>query len=98
MRHHLGVVGMRAQEPKSLPGRRQNLTWFSPAPAGAPRSSGPRAGQARAATGVIWSVVQAGNRLTGTGRPWELARRAERGDHAASSWLDEVLGKLAAVG
>lgn len=45
----------------------------------------------RAATGAIWSVVQAGNRLADTERPWELARRAERGDHAAATRLDEVL-------
>src|SRR5579871_558012 len=33
------VGGMRAQEPKSLPGRRQDLTWFSPAPGCAPPPS-----------------------------------------------------------
>ncbi len=48
----------------------------------------------RAATGAIWSVVQAGNRLAETERPWELARRAERGDRAAATRLDEVLGVL----
>jgi methionyl-tRNA synthetase len=48
----------------------------------------------RAATGAIWSVVQAGNRFAETERPWELARRAAAGDHAASSRLDEVLGIL----
>ena len=47
----------------------------------------------RAATGAIWSVVQAGNRLAETERPWELARRAER-DHAAATRLDDVLGVL----
>jgi methionyl-tRNA synthetase len=48
----------------------------------------------RAATDAICSVVQAGNRLAETERPWELARRAEHGDHAASTRLDEVLGIL----
>lgn len=48
----------------------------------------------RAATGAIWSVVQAGNRLAETERPWELAREAERGDHAAATRLDEVLAVL----
>jgi len=48
----------------------------------------------RAATDAIWSVVQAGNRLAETERPWELARRAERGDHAASTRLDKVLSIL----
>jgi methionyl-tRNA synthetase len=49
----------------------------------------------RAATGAIWSVVQAGNRLIETERPWELARRENQGDHAAAGRLDEVLGVLA---
>jgi len=48
----------------------------------------------RAATDAIWSVVQAGNRLAETERPWELARRAEHGDHAATTRLDEVLSVL----
>jgi methionyl-tRNA synthetase len=48
----------------------------------------------RAATGAIWSVVQSGNRLAETERPWELARRAERGDQAAATRLDDVLGVL----
>jgi len=48
----------------------------------------------RAATDAIWSVVQAGNRLAETERPWELARRAEHGDRGATSRLDEVLGAL----
>lgn len=45
----------------------------------------------RAATGAIWSVVQAGNRLAETERPWELARRADRD---AATRLDEVLDVL----
>ena len=49
----------------------------------------------RAATGAIWSVVQAGNRLIETERPWELARREQQGDHPAAGRLDEVLGVLA---
>jgi methionyl-tRNA synthetase len=49
----------------------------------------------RAATGAIWSVVQAGNRLVETQRPWELARRQGQGDHAAAARLDELLGVLA---
>jgi methionyl-tRNA synthetase len=49
----------------------------------------------RAATGAIWSVVQAGNRLIETERPWVLARRENQGDHAASGRLDELLGVLA---
>jgi len=48
----------------------------------------------RAATAAICSVVQAGNRFAETERPWELARRAERGDRAAATRLDEVLGVL----
>lgn len=48
----------------------------------------------RAATDAIWSVVQSGNRLAETERPWELARRAERGDRAASTRLDEALAIL----
>jgi methionyl-tRNA synthetase len=49
----------------------------------------------RAATGAIWSVVQAGNRLIETGQPWELARREDQRDHAAAGRLDELLGVLA---
>jgi len=49
----------------------------------------------RAATGAIWSVVQAGNRLIETERPWELARRESHGDHAAAGRLDELLSVLA---
>jgi methionyl-tRNA synthetase len=48
----------------------------------------------RAATEAIWSVVQAGNRLAETERPWELARRADHGDRAAAARLDEVLAVL----
>jgi methionyl-tRNA synthetase len=51
----------------------------------------------RAATGAIWSVVQAGNRLVETRRPWELARRESQGDHAAAAHLDELLSVLAAA-
>ena len=49
----------------------------------------------RAATGAIWSAVQAGNRLIETQRPWELARRENQGDHAAAAQLDGLLGVLA---
>src|SRR6516164_532671 len=49
----------------------------------------------RAATGAIWSVVQAGNRLIETERPWELARRENQADHAAAKRLDELLNVLA---
>jgi methionyl-tRNA synthetase len=45
----------------------------------------------RAATEAIWSVVQAGNRLAETERPWALARRADRD---AATRLDEVLAVL----
>jgi len=40
-------------------------------------------------------VVQAGNRLIETERPWELARRESQGDHAAAGRLDELLSVLA---
>jgi methionyl-tRNA synthetase len=49
----------------------------------------------RAATGAIWSVVQAGNRLIETERPWELARRESQGEHAAAARLDQLLDSLA---
>lgn len=49
----------------------------------------------RAATDALWSVVEAGNRLVETQRPWELARREEQGDGAAATQLDEVLSVLA---
>ena len=49
----------------------------------------------RAATAAIWSVVQAGNRLIETERPWELARRENQEDHAAAGRLDELLCVLA---
>jgi methionyl-tRNA synthetase len=49
----------------------------------------------RAATGAIWSVVQAGNRLVETERPWELAGREKQGDDAAATRLDGLLGVLA---
>jgi methionyl-tRNA synthetase len=48
----------------------------------------------RAATDGIWSVVEAGNRLVETERPWELARREANGDAAAARRLDDVLGIL----
>jgi methionyl-tRNA synthetase len=48
----------------------------------------------RAATGAICSVVQAGNRLVETQRPWDLARRERQGDRAAATRLDELLGVL----
>jgi methionyl-tRNA synthetase len=48
----------------------------------------------RTATCAIWSVVQAGNRLVETQRPWELARREKQGDHAAATQLDELLSVL----
>ena len=48
----------------------------------------------RAATGAICSVVQAGNRLVETQRPWELARREKQGDRGAGTRLDELLGVL----
>jgi methionyl-tRNA synthetase len=49
----------------------------------------------RAATGAIWSVVQAGNRLVETERPWDLARREKQGDRAAATRLDGLPGVLA---
>jgi methionyl-tRNA synthetase len=49
----------------------------------------------RAATGAIWSVVQAGNRLVETERPWALAGRERQGDDAAATRLDGLLGVLA---
>jgi methionyl-tRNA synthetase len=49
----------------------------------------------RAATGAICSVVQAGNRLIETQRPWEQARRETQGDRVAATRLDELLGVLA---
>jgi methionyl-tRNA synthetase len=48
----------------------------------------------RAATGAICAVVQAGNRLIETQRPWDLARREGQGDRAAATRLDELLGAL----
>ena len=48
----------------------------------------------RAATGAICSVVQAGNRLVETQRPWELARREKQGARVAATRLDELLGVL----
>ncbi len=48
----------------------------------------------RAATDALWSVVEASNRLIETQRPWELARRDEQGEQAATQ-LDEVLSVLA---
>jgi methionyl-tRNA synthetase len=48
----------------------------------------------RAATGAICAVVQAGNRLIETQRPWDLARREGQGDRAAATRLDELLGVL----
>jgi methionyl-tRNA synthetase len=48
----------------------------------------------RAATGAICSVVQAGNRLVETQRPWDLARRERQGDHVAATRLDELLSVL----
>lgn len=48
----------------------------------------------RAATGVIRSVVAAGNRLVEAERPWELARRERGGDAAAAARLDAVLRSL----
>ena len=39
-------------------------------------------------------MVQAGNRLVETQRPWELARRETRGDRVAATRLDELLGVL----
>src|SRR5262249_44407889 len=49
----------------------------------------------RTATGASWSVVQAGNRLVETERPWELAGREKQGDDAAATRLDGLLGVLA---
>ncbi|HEY5990161.1 MAG TPA: methionine--tRNA ligase [Streptosporangiaceae bacterium] len=49
----------------------------------------------RAATDALWSVVQAGNRLVETQRPWELARREKQGELVAAAQLDEVLSVLA---
>jgi methionyl-tRNA synthetase len=48
----------------------------------------------RAATGALCSVVQAGNRLVETHRPWDMARRERQGDRAAATRLDELLGVL----
>jgi methionyl-tRNA synthetase len=45
----------------------------------------------RAATDAIWTVVDAGNRLVATERPWELARCEKDGDAAAAKRLDAVL-------
>jgi methionyl-tRNA synthetase len=49
----------------------------------------------RGATAAVCSVVQAGNRLVETQRPWELARREQQGDRAAGARLDGLLGVLA---
>jgi methionyl-tRNA synthetase len=48
----------------------------------------------RAATDAIWSVVEAGNRLVETERPWQLARREKQGEHRATTRLDELLSVL----
>jgi methionyl-tRNA synthetase len=48
----------------------------------------------RTATCALCSVVQTGNRLIETQRPWELARREKQGDHAAATQLDELLSVL----
>lgn len=48
----------------------------------------------RAATDALWSVVEAGNRLAETQRPWELARREEQGEEPATAQLDKVLSVL----
>ncbi len=48
----------------------------------------------RAATDALWSVVEAGNRLVETERPWELARREKHGEDAAAAQLDDVLSIL----
>ena len=48
----------------------------------------------RAATGAIWAVVAAANRLVEAERPWELARHEQAGDGVAGDRLDAVLTTL----
>jgi methionyl-tRNA synthetase len=52
----------------------------------------------RAAADALWSVVDEGNRLVETERPWELARAERAGDRAAADRLDAVLASLVGTG
>lgn len=48
----------------------------------------------RAATGVVWAVVEAANRFVNDRQPWRLARAETGGDAAAGAELDAVLRTL----